>query len=50
MHLTFIVLFLVLWGLGMVTSNTIGGSIHIFLVGALGMMILSLIQGHKSIE
>lgn len=40
----FIILF-VLWLLGMVSSNTIGGFIHILLVLAVGLFLIRIIQG-----
>ena len=39
-----IVLF-VLWALGMVTSYTMGGLLHILLVVALVMIVLNLVRG-----
>jgi hypothetical protein len=42
---TIAVLLLVLWLLGMVTSYTIGGFIHILLVLAIVMVLIRLIQG-----
>jgi hypothetical protein len=50
MHLTICVIFLGFWGIGMITSNNMGGSIHIFLLGALGVMLLSLIQRRHSFK
>jgi len=40
----FIILF-VLWLLGMVSSNTMGGFIHILLVLAVGLFLIRIIQG-----
>ena len=37
----------VLWVLGMVTSNTLGGFIHILLVVALVSVLIRVIQGRK---
>ncbi|MEN1761183.1 MULTISPECIES: lmo0937 family membrane protein [Anoxynatronum] len=42
----FIVLF-VLWLLGMVSSNTMGGFIHILLVLAVGAVLIRIIQGRN---
>lgn len=42
---TIAVVLLVLWLLGMVTSYTIGGFIHILLVIAIVMVLIRLIQG-----
>jgi hypothetical protein len=39
---------LVLWFLGLVTSYTMGGLIHILLVVALIVMLLRIIQGRRT--
>ena len=44
---TIAVILLVLWGLGLVTSYTIGGYIHILLVVAVIVVLIRLIQGRK---
>jgi hypothetical protein len=44
---TLIVILLALWLLGMVTSYTAGGLIHILLVVAVVVLILRLFQGRK---
>lgn len=44
---TIIVVLAVLWLLGMVTSTTLGGLIHLLLVIALVVFILNLITGRK---
>jgi len=44
---TLIVLFLILWVLGLVTSYTMGGLIHILLVVAIVMVLLRVIQGRR---
>jgi hypothetical protein len=41
------VVLLVLWALGMATSYTAGGLIHLLLVIALAVMIIRLIQGRR---
>ena len=46
---TIAVIMLVLWALGMVTSYTMGGLIHILLVVALVVVVLQLIQGRRSV-
>lgn len=46
---TIFVILLVLWALGMVTSYTLGGLIHILLVVALGVVVIRLLQGRRSI-
>jgi hypothetical protein len=44
---TIAVLLLVLWGLGLVTSYTIGGYIHILLVVAVIVALIRVIQGRR---
>ncbi len=44
---TLAVLLLVLWGLGLVTSYTLGGFIHILLVLAVVAVLVRLIQGRR---
>ena len=44
---TIAVILLVLWGLGLVTSYTIGGYIHILLVVAVIAVLIRLVQGRK---
>jgi hypothetical protein len=44
---TICVILLVLWLLGLVTSYTMGGFIHILLVVAAVMLIINLIQGRR---
>ncbi len=44
---TIAVVLLILWLLGLVTSTTIGGFIHILLVVALVMILLRLINGQR---
>ena len=46
---TIAVVLLVLWLLGMVSSVTIGGFIHILLVVAVIMILLRLISGQRPI-
>jgi Family of unknown function (DUF5670) len=45
---TLFVILLVLWLLGMVSSYTLGGFIHILLVLALVALIFQLISGRKT--
>ena len=47
MLMTIAIVHLVLWALGMVTSSTIGGFIHILLVLAVIMIVVRLIQGRR---
>jgi hypothetical protein len=44
---TLAVVLLVLWGLGLVTSYTMGGFIHILIVLAVVMVVVRLIQGRR---
>ncbi|MGC1618787.1 MAG: lmo0937 family membrane protein [Candidatus Acidiferrum sp.] len=46
---TIFVVLCVLWLLGMVTSYTFGGFIHVLLVVALVLFIFNLIQGRRRI-
>jgi hypothetical protein len=46
---TIFVVLLVLWLLGLVTSTTMGGFIHILLVLAIAVVLIRVIQGRKSI-
>ena len=46
---TIFVILLVLWLLGLVSSYTLGGFIHILLVIAIVVMILQLISGRRAL-
>jgi hypothetical protein len=46
---TITVILLVLWLLGMVTSYTLGGMLHILLVVAIIMAIVSLVSGRRAV-
>ena len=46
---TIFVVLLVLWALGMVSSYTIGGFIHILLVIAIAMVLIRIIQGRSPV-
>lgn len=46
---TIFVILLVLWLLGMVTSYTISGFIHILLVLALVVLLINIIQGRRPV-
>lgn len=46
---TIAVILLVLWLLGLVTSYTLGGFIHILLVVAIIIVIVNLIQGRRTL-
>lgn len=49
MLLTIAVLLLILWGLGLVTSYTLGGFIHLLLLAAIIMVLVRIIQGRNPI-
>jgi hypothetical protein len=49
MLLTIFVILLVLWLLGLVSSYTLGGFIHILLVIAIVVLILQLISGRRAL-
>lgn len=44
---TIAVILLILWVLGLVTSYTIGGFIHILLIAAVVVILVRIIQGRK---
>jgi hypothetical protein len=44
---TAVVVILILWLLGLVTSYTMGGLIHILLVVAIVVLLLNVIRGRK---
>ncbi|HTA78113.1 MAG TPA: lmo0937 family membrane protein [Terracidiphilus sp.] len=46
---TIFVILLVLWLLGLVSSYTLGGFIHILLVLALVVLLIQLISGRRSV-
>jgi hypothetical protein len=46
---TIAVILLVLWALGLVSSYTIGGFIHILLVAAIILVLVRVIQGRRPI-
>jgi Family of unknown function (DUF5670) len=45
---TVFVILCVLWLLGVVTSYTFGGFIHLLLLVALAVLVINLIQGRRS--
>jgi Family of unknown function (DUF5670) len=47
---TIFLVLLVLWLLGMVTSNTLGGFIHILLIIAIAVVLIRVIQGRNPVE
>lgn len=46
---TILVVLVILWLLGMVSSYTLGGFIHILLVLAIAVILIRVIQGRKPI-
>jgi len=46
---TIFVVLLVLWALGMVSSYTLGGFIHLLLLIALAVVLIRIIQGRRPI-
>ena len=46
---TIFVILLILWLLGIVSSYTLGGFIHILLVIAVVILIINLIQGRRTL-
>lgn len=44
---TILVVLCVLWLLGMVTSHTVGGFLHILLLVALAMFVINMIRGRR---
>jgi hypothetical protein len=46
---TIAVILFVLWALGMVSSYTMGGLVHLLLVVALVVIVVNLIRGRRSL-
>jgi len=46
---TIAVILIILWALGLVSSYTMGGVIHILLVIAVIVILLNVIQGRRSV-
>lgn len=46
---TILILLVILWLLGMVSSYTLGGFIHILLVLAVAVMLIRIIQGRNPV-
>lgn len=44
---TIAVILVVLWALGLVTANAMGGVIHILLVAAVVLVLVRIIQGRR---
>ncbi len=49
MLMTIVVILIVLWALGLVTSYTMGGLIHILLVIAIIVILVRVIQGRNPV-
>lgn len=45
---TITIILVILWALGLVSSYTLGGYIHVLLVVALIVLVLGLLQGRRS--
>ncbi len=46
---TIFVILLILWILGLATSYTLGGFIHILLIAAIVILVIRLIQGRSAV-
>lgn len=46
---TIVIILLVLWVAGLVSSYTMGGLIHVLLVVAIAVVLLRVIQGRKAL-
>lgn len=46
---TIVAILLVLWLLGLVTANTMGGLLHVLLVIALIVVVIRLVQGRSAL-
>ena len=46
---TILVILLILWLLGLVTSYTLGGFIHLLLVNALILLVIQLVTGRRTV-
>jgi hypothetical protein len=47
MLMTIAIVLLVLWGLGLVSSYTLGGFIHLLLVAAVVVVLVSVVSGRR---
>ena len=47
MLMTIAIVLLILWGLGLVTSTTMGGFVHVLLVIAIIVILVRVIQGRR---
>jgi hypothetical protein len=46
---TIFVILLILWAIGMVTTTTLGGFIHLLLLVAIAVVLIRVIQGRRVI-
>ena len=46
---TIAIVLLVLWGLGLISSYTMGGFIHVLLILAIIVVLLNVIQGRRGV-
>lgn len=46
---TIVVVLLILWALGLVTSYTLGGFVHLLLVVAVVMILINIISGRRGL-
>lgn len=49
MLMTLAIILLILWALGLVTSYTLGGFIHILLLIALVVIVVNLLSGRRAL-
>jgi hypothetical protein len=49
MLVTIAILLIILWALGLVTSYTLGGFIHILLLIALVVIVINLVSGRRAL-
>ena len=49
MLMTIFFLLLILWVLGVVSANTLGGFLHLLLVVAIGVVLIRIIQGRRPV-
>ena len=49
MLMTLAIILLILWALGLVTSYTLGGFIHILLLIALVVIVINLLSGRRAL-
>ena len=46
---TIVTILVILWLLGLVTSYTLGGIIHVFLIIAVVVIVVNLLQGRRAL-